>query len=97
MEEVAFGFKPCGTVSNCAVLSTHIWGGTCGAYHVCIHVSVDSPVRTRIIPRGDKDGVALSDRNIELLYRIRLDISLEQWSIPKLGNNCAKVAPRPLQ
>jgi len=76
MEAVAFGFKPSGTVSNYAILSTRSWLEARGTHHIGVHVGMDSPVRARVIPRGDKDGIALGNRDHELVDRVRFDISL---------------------
>ena len=52
--------------------------GVWTTYHIVIHVGMDGPVRARVIPRSDEDGVALSDRDNQLLNRIRLNISLQR-------------------
>ena len=76
MEEVAFGFKPSGTVSNYVVLSTRSWRGARDTHHIGIHVGMDGPVRACVIPRGDENGVSLSDRDDEPLDWVGLNISL---------------------
>jgi len=78
MDAVAFGFKPSGIVSNYPVLSTHSWRETRGAYHIGIHVGMDGPVRARVVPRSDENGVALGDGDIEPLDRVRFNISLRR-------------------
>lgn len=55
IDEVAFGFKPSGILSNCVAVSTLIQREPHGAYHIGVHVSVDGPVRARIVPRSDEN------------------------------------------
>lgn len=78
IEEVAFGFKPSGILSNWAAVSTQPKWGTYRAYHISVHVGVDGPVRARVVPGSNENGIALSDGDIQLPHRIWLYISLWQ-------------------
>ena len=83
MEEVAFGFKPSGILSNCLAVSEHPQGKAHGTHHIGIHIGMDCPVRVRVVPCSDKNGIALSDRYVQLPNWIRFDISLRRRSAPK--------------
>ena len=63
-------------VELCGAEYTLLAGGAKDTHHIVIHVGMDGPVRACVIPRGDENGVALSDRNNEPVDWVRLNISL---------------------